>query len=113
MGGQTLVRGVDVRVSKDIIERNTYTLDTNSIQPKELVFNFKDGTTAIYSLEENDGSLQKFLDRVQSYHDLEKEHERLKKQLKEANLVLKDLELADDIRIAMKVQEYTDKWGVK
>ena len=61
MGDKTLVKGVNCWLDRNTIEKNTYSINLEQIQPKKLVFNFRDGTEATYSLEENDGSLQKFL----------------------------------------------------
>lgn len=122
MGDKTIVKGVNCWLDRNTVERNTYSINQKQIQPKKLIIHFRDGTEATYSLEENDGSLQKFLDRVQDYHELEKEHECLKKQLKEANEVIKGYDsytyaLEPDGKVvcreANNAHFYLEKWGVK
>lgn len=41
------------------------------------------------------------------------EYMKLKEQVESANQLAEDLELADDIRISMKANEYLRKWGLK
>lgn len=52
-------------------------------------FQFKDGEKARYRMDKDCHDLQKFLDRMNHFHDLEKENKRLREQLNEANDVIK------------------------
>lgn len=80
---------------------------------KTIRFCFLDGTYVEYSLEKNDGTLQDFVNKVQQVHELEKETERLWKQLDEANELLKSLPPLDRWKDDAAVLNYLDKWGVK
>ena len=45
-------------------------------------FCFKDGETAKYRMDKDCHNLQQFLDRMNNFHELEKENKRLQEQLK-------------------------------
>jgi len=75
-------------------------------------FQFKNGEKARYRMDKDCHDLQQFLDRMNHFHDLEKENKRLQKQLEEANTVILSLP-AEKISTCMIACEYLDKWGVK
>lgn len=85
------------------------------------IFRFKDGETAKYRTDKDCHTLQQFLDRMNCFHELEKENKRLQEQLAEANEVIKKYGtwskwLSFGIVTKRKwliAYRYLKKWGVK
>lgn len=72
------------------------------------IFQFKDGKTAKYRMDKDCHNLQQFLDRMNKFHELEKENKRLRKQLKESvEIVNKYWEDESD----QDSREFLEKWG--
>ena len=77
------------------------------------IFQFKDGETAKYRMDKDCHNLQQFLDRMNKFHELEKENKRLKKQLRDANEVISDFRTYDFTVDGENAEAYQVKWKVK
>lgn len=84
------------------------------------IFQFKDGKTAKYRMDKDCHTLQQFLDRMNAFHELEKENKklnrqlkRLKSQLKDANMIIKGAERFDPFARWSPATAYIKRWGVK
>lgn len=86
---------------------------------KTIIFQFEDGKQATFRLDKDCDSMQAFLNRVEKYHELEKENKRLKEQLQEANAIItgeihlvrrKDNEYVCE---SPEIINYKKKWSVK
>lgn len=53
-------------------------------------FRFKDGETAKYRMDKDCHNMQQFFDRVNNFHELEKENKRLQEQKKKVIALIKD-----------------------
>lgn len=77
-------------------------------------FHFTDGETAKYRMDKDCHNLQQFLDRMNAFHELEKENKRLQAQLNEANKVISYVSRTSNYGPTYEpFYVYCQKWGVK
>ena len=89
-----------VFIKDDPVQTAAHTLATRKPDYSKMyfIFHFKDGKTAKYRMDKDCHTLQQFLDRMNAFHELEKENKRLQEQLNEANEVIqKDFDSFDYI----------------
>lgn len=100
-----------VFLKDDPVQQKAYTLAKMKPDYSKMYFEFqfKDGEKARYRMDKDCHDLQQFLDRMNHFHDLEKENKRLQEQLKDAEYILDEMGWAD----RGLIDEYFEKWGVK
>jgi len=91
------------------------------------IFQFKDGETAKYRMDKDCHTLEQFLDRMNDFHELEKENKRLQEQLNEANEVIKEFmnkkplsilckeerDKLDESKDRKMAKQYLERFGIK